>query len=231
MTHTSQRGLLEAIVFDFDGLVLDTETSSFTTAAEVFAAHGVELSLTWWSTIIGTAEHPHWSEILEAELGCAIADRDAVLAARTARHHELIELELLRPGVASLLDEADAAGIPVAIASSSPEQWVLGHVERLGLSARFATVRAREHAPRSKPAPDLYLAACAALDAAPAASVALEDSSNGVTAAKAAGLVCVAAPCAMTEGSDLSAADLIVGSLEVVDLAALRRLVAGQTSE
>ena len=55
-----------AVVFDFDGLILDTETSSFTTAAEVFADHGVELSRDWWLSIIGTAEHPHWSEVLEA---------------------------------------------------------------------------------------------------------------------------------------------------------------------
>jgi HAD superfamily hydrolase (TIGR01509 family) len=215
---------LAALVFDFDGLILDTESSSFDTAAEVFTAHGVQLSREWWATIIGTAEHPHWSEVLERELGHPIPDRDAVLAARVQRHHELIALEAVRPGVVELLDEAEEAGIPVAIASSSPEGWVRGHIGRLDLERRFPVLRCREHTERTKPAPDLYLAACAALGVDPGHTVALEDSSNGVAAAKTAGLLCVAAPCAMTEGADLSAADLVVGSLANVtlrDLAAL----------
>ena len=224
MTARAASRLPAALVFDFDGLILDTESSSFATAAEVFTAHGVQLSREWWATIIGTAEHPHWSEVLERELGHPIPDRDAVLAARVQRHHELIALEAVRPGVLSLLDEAEAAGIPVAIASSSPEGWVRGHIERLDLEHRFPVLRCREHTERTKPAPDLYLAACAALGVDPGETVALEDSTNGVTAAKAAGLVCVAAPCAMTEGADMNDADLVVGSLADVtlrDLAAL----------
>jgi HAD superfamily hydrolase (TIGR01509 family) len=217
---------VDALVFDFDGLVLDTETSSFTTAAEVFSDHGVELSREWWLTIIGTAEHPHWSEILEAQLGHPIPEREAVLAGRVARHHDLIALEVARPGVVELLDAATAAGVPVAIASSSPETWVRLHLERLALGERFAAVLCREHVTRTKPAPELYLAACLALGAEPARSVALEDSPNGIAAAKAAGLTCVAAPCAMTEGCDLSAADLVVSSLASVTLADLEQLVS-----
>jgi HAD superfamily hydrolase (TIGR01509 family) len=217
--------VISALVFDFDGLILDTESSSYSTAAEVFAAHGVELSLEWWLGIIGTAEHPHWSELLEGELGAPIPDRELVLAARLERHHALIAAEQVRPGVVALLDEAAAANVPTAVASSSPHEWVVGHLERLGLIDRFAVLRCRDDVERTKPAPDLYLAACSALAADPATAVALEDSPNGIAAAKAAGLLCVAVPGPMTAGEDLAKADLIVASLADVDLAGLTALL------
>lgn len=221
--------VLGALVFDFDGLLLDTETSAFTTAAEVFAAHQVTLDKAWWATIIGTAEHPHWSEVLEAQLGGPLPDRDTVLAERIERHRALIAAEAVRPGVVDLLDEAAAAGIPCAIASSSPRQWVEGHLERLGLRHRFAAVRSRDDvAPgRTKPAPDLFTAACDALAVEPPAAVALEDSAPGVAAALAAGMRVVGVPAGLTADADLSAADLVVPTLADVDLDRLRRLVTG----
>lgn len=217
---------LGALVFDFDGLLLDTETSAFTTAAEVFAAHQVTLDRAWWLSIIGTAEHPHWSEVLEAELGGPLPDRDAVLAGRIERHRVLIAAEAVRPGIVELLDEADAAGVPCAVASSSPRHWVEGHLDRLGLVHRFVAVRSRDDvAPgRTKPAPDLFTAAGEALGVDPATAVALEDSAPGVAAALAAGMRVVGVPAGLTADADLSAADLVVPTLADVDLARLARL-------
>jgi HAD superfamily hydrolase (TIGR01509 family) len=219
--------VLDAIVFDFDGLVLDTETSAFTTAAEVFEAHGVTIDAAWWATIIGTAEHPHWSEVLEEALGGPIPERDAVLAERLTRHHGLVEAELAMPGVVELLGEAATAGVPCAVASSSPRAWVERHLTRLELRNRFAAIACREDVEpgRTKPAPDLYVAACDALGVAPARSVALEDSPNGLAAAVAAGLATVGVPAGMTAGADLSAADLVVPSLVEIDVGRLTALV------
>jgi beta-phosphoglucomutase-like phosphatase (HAD superfamily) len=104
-------------------------------------------------------------------------------------------------------------GLPVGIASSSPPDWVEGHLERIQLRDRFAHLACHTLGIAAKPAPDLYRAACNALSVAPEDAIAVEDSPNGVTAAKRAGLFCVAVPNAVTARLDLSEADLVVPSL------------------
>lgn len=219
-----------AVVFDFDGLILDTEVPEYTTVAEVFEAHGVPLPLERWVSVVGRADNPHWLDWLETELGEPLADREAVRLARVARHHAMIAEEVVLPGVVALLDAAAGHGVPAAVASSSPRDWVEGHLERLDLRSRFAAVLTIDHVERGKPWPDLYLAATRAVGADPVRSVALEDSANGCAAAKAAGLACVVVPNDITRGSDFSAADLAVASLAEVDLAALGDLVATRPS-
>ena len=116
------------------------------------------------------------------------------------------------------LDEADALGLPLAIASSSPREWVAEHLENLGLLARFAAIACFGDDLAGKPAPDTYLAACAAIGVEPRDAIAIEDSPHGVTAAKAAGLWCIAVPHAITARLDLSHADLRLSSLADVTL-------------
>jgi HAD superfamily hydrolase (TIGR01509 family) len=226
MTGTAPRPL-QGVVFDFDGLVLDTETPAFTSAGRAFAEHGVELDREWWLSIIGTADHPHWTEYLEQRLGRSIEDRDAVLERRRVHHHDLIAAEDVRPGVVELLDQVAAAGIPLAVASSSPRDWVAGHLDRLGLRERFSAIRTRDDVgrARTKPLPDLYLATAEALGAEPGRCVAIEDSPNGVAAACAAGMPVVAVPAGMTAGSDCSAAQMVVASLTALTLTDLEALV------
>lgn len=214
-----------ALVFDFDGLILDTEWCEYHSVAAVFDEHGLELVLEEWQTIVGTADHPHWSEMLEVALGRPLLDRDEVVERRRDHHHLLIREEVVLPGVEALLEQAEAAGVALAVASSSPRDWVEGHLDRLGLLSRFAAVRTRDDVHRAKPDPALYLAATEAVGADPGRSVALEDSRHGVTSAKAAGLACVAVPNRITAGLDLSHADAVVASLAEVDLGALARLV------
>ena len=217
---------LDALIFDFDGLILDTEWSDFVSVGEVFAAHGVDLPLDEWRDGVGTIAERHWTEWLEDLLGRSI-DRDAVRAARIERHHALIAQEPVLPGVVELLDQARAAGIGLAVASSSSAPWVEPHLERLGLLDRFEIVMTRDQVAAVKPAPDLYLAATAALRADPARSVALEDSAHGCSAAVAAGLRCVAVPNRITAAQDFGHADRVVASLAGVGLADLEALVDG----
>jgi HAD superfamily hydrolase (TIGR01509 family) len=223
-------GEIGALVFDFDGLILDTETCTYETTADIFAEHGETLDLAWWHSIIGTADHPHWSEILADRLGRPL-DRAALVARREARRLQVLHGLPPCAGVAELLDAAAAEGIRVAIASSSGLDWVGGHLDRLGLRSRFAAVVTRDDlgsaSVRTKPAPDLFLLAAERLSIEPRRCVAFEDSPNGVAAARAAAMAVVAVPGPMTAGLDLSAADLVVRSLADIDLATLRQLVGG----
>jgi putative hydrolase of the HAD superfamily len=121
-------------------------------------------------------------------------------------------------GVQQYVDDAARLGLRLGIASSSTRAWVLGHLGRLGLAACWHTVKTREDVARPKPAPDLYVAAVDALGVFPQEAVALEDSPNGIAAAKSAGLRCVAVPNPLTAGMDLSGADLRITSLAATPL-------------
>jgi HAD superfamily hydrolase (TIGR01509 family) len=219
--------IVEALVFDFDGLILDTEWPEFFTVREEFANHGVVLELEAWQQIVGRADHPHWFDWLETEVGATL-ERDTIVERRRSRHHAMIAGQQIRPGVTALLDDAAAHGVPVGVASSSTQEWVEGHLERLGLLDRFAVIRCRDHVARAKPDPDLFRAAMDALGVTPARSVALEDSHHGCASAKAAGLLCVVVPNEVTRTQSFDHADLVVESLTEVSLASLSTLLAAR---
>jgi HAD superfamily hydrolase (TIGR01509 family) len=214
---------LRALVFDFDGLILDTEWSAFSTAAAVWAEHGLELDLAVWQTIIGTAEHAHWSEMLEADLGGPI-DRDKVIPARQEQHHAEVEAMDLLPGVEDLITAATTAGLRLAVASSSPHYWVDGHLERRGLAPSFETTVCREDVEITKPDPALYREAARRLGVDRTEAIALEDSHNGVLAARAAGMKVIAVPNRVTRGQDFQQATLVVDSLKDLTIPILEEL-------
>jgi HAD superfamily hydrolase (TIGR01509 family) len=174
-----------------------------------------------WGDVIGRgASYFDPYQELVARLGHDL-DRETVLNRRKARHLEMVaELEIL-PGVHDAVVEAKRLGIRLGVASSSSRAWVTGHLERLGLAGFFDCVRCRDDVVNTKPDPELYLSACACLGVAPGDAAALEDSANGIAAAKAAGMRCVAIPNPMTVGLDLSAADLRLESLADISVAEL----------
>lgn len=223
---SSDPGRPDAVVFDFDGLVLDTEWCEYATVADVFEAHGEELSLDLWRTFIGSTDHPHWADILEAQLGRPF-DRAEWVPARRLANRECTRGLDLQPGVLDLLDGLAAADVPLAVASSSPADWVVGHLRERGLVDRFRTVCTGDEVLRTKPDPALYLLACERLGVGPARAVAVEDSVNGVRAARAAGMAAVAVPSSLTAGMDFTAADLVVGSCRELDPSVLGRVVGG----
>ncbi|MEV0355331.1 HAD-IA family hydrolase [Nocardia sp. NPDC050697] len=203
--------VLRAVIFDFDGLILDTETPAYTSWQETYTGLGAALDRALWAANIGTHG---WDAVrhLEELVGHPV-DRAALRAARLARHHALIADEVVRPGVVGWLDEAKALGLAVGLASSSGREWVGQHLERLGLLERFAVLATGDRVPRPKPDPAVYRLALDSLDIDPADAIAVEDSANGVAAAKAAGLRAVAVPNAMTAELDFSRADLVLRSL------------------
>jgi HAD superfamily hydrolase (TIGR01509 family) len=206
---------VRAVVFDFDGLVLDTETPVYTAWAEAFDAHGCPpLALAEYALEVGSANVLDIVGMLRARASRPV-DVDEMHRIRRTRRDELLGASEVLPGVETWLDEADRLGIAIAIASSSPYDWVHSHLDRLGLRHRFVHVSCRDDAARvpPKPAPDVYLRACAALDVEPRDAIALEDSPNGIAAAKAAGLRCVAVPNQITASLDFRQADVVLGSL------------------
>jgi HAD superfamily hydrolase (TIGR01509 family) len=220
---------MQAIIFDFDGTIIETEGPDYQAWQEIFEGYGGELPTTLWTEFIGTAAgtfDPY--KLLEAQIGRSV-DRDAIRAVRRLRFRELVAAQPLRPGVEALMQAADEQGIPLAVASSSTRDWVEDNLTARNLRQRFRFVYTVNDAKRGKPDPELYLMTVAALRVDAATVVALEDSYNGMLAAKRAGLTCVVAPNALMGGMDFTGADLVVGSLAEVDLERLRALVSAES--
>ena len=220
---------LEAVVFDFDGLIIDSEWVIFETAKAAFEVHGHALTLDAWTTVVGTAgedSEGEW-ERLTAAAGISdflLEDYEAAYLAQDRSNRDVLPA---LPGVVELVQALTDAGIPIGIASSSSLEWLERNMTRLELHERFGTLVGRDVVGGvGKPAPDVYLRACADLGADPTRSVALEDSSNGTAAAKAAGMAVVAVPGRVTASLDFSAADRVVGSLLELTVADLEALVA-----
>jgi HAD superfamily hydrolase (TIGR01509 family) len=203
---------VRALVFDFDGLIIDTEGPVYEAWAEVYRQHGQELSLDFWKTIVGRGSN-YFDPIAELEkrLGRPL-EGDAIRAERRLRSLELVEALSILPGVLEWRTEARALGVRVGVASSSGRGWVTGHLERLGL-ADWDCIRCLEDVESPKPAADLYRSVLECLGVPPGQAVAVEDSVHGVEAAKSAGLYCVAVPSSLTADHDFSRADLVLASL------------------
>jgi HAD superfamily hydrolase (TIGR01509 family) len=217
---------VRALLFDFDGTLVDTEGAAYRAWQEVFAERGHELALERWVAAVGTIGGFDPVEELERLDGTAV-DRDALKARQLARERALGELELLRAGVPAYLDSARELGLKTGIVTSSSTTWVARHLERLGEADGWdCIVAANGDASVAKPRPTLYLQALELLSVTAAEAVAIEDSPNGVSAAKAAGLFCVAVPNAVTAGLDLERADMVVVSLAELPLTQLLSLAA-----
>jgi HAD superfamily hydrolase (TIGR01509 family) len=218
--------MIRALIFDFDGLIVDTETPALESWRRIYAEHGFDLSLDLWAGALGTT---HGFDAMEhlASLVAGVddlratalrADAAAMIARRQALKESLSAGMGVLPGVVSLLDQAEALGMPCAVASSSSYRWVGGWLERLGLLGRFACVRTADDVVRTKPDPALFLLAAACLGQAPAACLVLEDSPNGILAARAAGCPVVAVPGAITSQLVLPPADLLLPTLDALPL-------------
>jgi HAD superfamily hydrolase (TIGR01509 family) len=207
---------LRAFLFDFDGLILDTELASRAGWQLLYREHGHELPTDLWATLVGTTHAP-WDPMahLEELVGEPL-EREALNERRYAHEIALIEAEELRPGIAEYLAAARQHGLKRAIVSSSQRRWVDMHLERLEESAGWDAICTADRDPaRAKPAPTLYLEALSALDVGAEEAVAFEDSPNGVLAAKAAGVFCIAVPNEVTRELGLAeaGADLVLDSL------------------
>jgi HAD superfamily hydrolase (TIGR01509 family) len=208
-----------AFLFDFDGLIVDTEWPIYNAWRQTFRDHGHSLPLEIFTQCIGT-DFDTWSPktYLEELTGDRI-DWHLLDDARQARIEKELVGATAMEGIPKAVKAAKAAGLKVAVVSSSSHRWVDGWLEKIGLFEQFDTTICRDDAERIKPAPDLYLVAARQLALEPATCLVIEDSVNGIKAAKSAGMPSVAIPNRVTAGCDFSLADRVLKS--AVELLAL----------
>jgi beta-phosphoglucomutase-like phosphatase (HAD superfamily) len=218
-------GVIEGLLFDFDGTLWDSETVVFEAYRRMYDDHGHSLSLNDWAAAVGTLDGFDPMADLEARLG---RELDRATVDPWDQVDDLMVGIDLRAGVRSWLGEAEDLGLSLGIVSSNDGSWIRHHAERLGILDTFAVVTAADgDIERAKPNPVLYREALAALGLEAASAVAIEDSPHGIAAAKGAGLFCLAVPNEVTRTLDLSAADLVIGSFEEMSVRELLAVVPG----
>lgn len=208
--------MIKALIFDFDGLILDTETPEVEVWKAIYAEHGFEYPLEKWSQTVGGwgASTFDPAAALHNLAGSSL-DLDEVRARHRKESTALILREPVRLGVSDYLLHAPGFGLRLAIASSSERAWVEPHLARLGLKQCFEKIICGDdvESGHTKPYPDVYLKALSEMAIGPDEAVVLEDSPNGVRAAKAAGLFVVAVPNPTTAQLPMDGADITLKSL------------------
>ncbi|WCB92033.1 Hexitol phosphatase B [Baekduia alba] len=199
-----------AVVFDNDGLLLDTEEAWTRAETELFRRHGSTFTYEHKRDLIGSSHAIAAGklEVMLGQPGGGVALMDEL--------HALVMLEAAqdvepRPGAVALVDALNAAGIPVAVASNSQRAFLDLVLGAAGVADKFGVTVAGDEVPNPKPWPDIYLEACRRLGADPADSVGLEDSPTGAQAAKAAGLTVIGVP--YLPDIEIGPADIVAASL------------------
>jgi putative hydrolase of the HAD superfamily len=206
----------DAVLFDFDGILVDTEWAIYEAWRRTFRAHGHELPLDTYTRCVGS-DFDTWSPKTHLEdLTGRSFDWHQLDAERQVGIRADLEHAGPMPGVVPLLEKLRFRGAAIAAVSSSSHDWVDGWLEKLRLASYFATTVCRGDAPRIKPAPDLWLEALRRLDQPANRCLAIEDSLNGVKSAKAASLTVWAVPNRTTAGIDFSLADRVLASLDEI---------------
>lgn len=204
---------IKALIFDFDGLILETEMPVFSAWRECYEHHGHDLDLEIYAACVGSdaacfdpvsdleARHPekidwtHWDQ----------KRRESI--------QELLNNRSPLPGVIERLKEAADRNIPCVVASSSPRSWVDPHLDKLDLKHHFKSTHCLDDVTKPKPDPELFLLAASTLGVKPHEAIVFEDSLNGLNAAMDAGMPCVVIPSPVTRHLQFEGASLQLGSL------------------
>jgi len=202
----------QAIIFDFDGLIVDTETPTYQAWKEAFERYALELPLSVWSDCIGKGDEDNPLRYLEESIGEPV-DREKFVAAIDARRVDLVSDVPPLPGALETIRAAHERGYRLAIASSSPHVWVDPQLDRLGVTNMFESILCEEDVAATKPSPELFLLTLKRLQLKPSEVFVLEDSPNGVTAAKRADIFTIVVPNSITRQLELDGADMRLESL------------------
>ncbi len=211
------------MIFDFDGLIVDSEGPGFRAWSELFQSHGCTLPFDKYSACIGTIGGFDLHGYLEEQSGRSF-ERSDLEKACNARWLELMKEQPLLPGVAACISSAKDRGLSLAIASSSTQKWVTRNLRKFGLLEHFDAVCTSDHVHAVKPDPALYLLALEKLGVRSDEAIAFEDSPNGLLAARRAGIFCVVIPNSLTKNLPLELADRRLASFEEFDLDDVCRL-------
>jgi len=212
---------IKGIIFDFDGVILDTEVPEYQSWQELYAEFDQYLTIEKWATYIGAGVNAFDPfEYLEELLGKKLNEKE-LKTRRFDRSQELLEKQELIPNVLDFIEKARKLGLKLAVASSSDRPWVEGHLRKYGIFDRFDFVHTCEDVENVKPDPALFLTALKSLGINKAEAMIVEDSPNGILAAKRAGIFCVCIPNQITSQMDTSLADIQLGSLAELTLESL----------
>ena len=219
--------LLAAVIFDFDGVIMDSERAEYESHRRMYERCGIDLTLAEWCNHVGLWSDQHnesWARQLCTRTPLAPPPETYLLE----KHRILMEILPREPmaGIRDLVARLSSAAVPIAVGSTSPANWVVPSLEVFALLNSFAAVVTGDDVRKRKPAPDIYVEAATRLSVDPARAVAIEDSAPGLAAAKAAGMKVVAIPHHLTRTHDLSAADLFVSHAGEVTLERLEQLFA-----
>ena len=214
---------IKAVFFDFDGVLWDSEVAALDSWRETYASYGQHLRLDHFATRVGTVGGMDLVAELERLVGTGV-DREAVELRRGERKMELVRELKPRPGILDYIAEARRRGLAVAIVSTDDIEWIMTGLTILGLSDAFDFIECAEgDKSRAKPSPALYLSALGRLALSAEEAIAIEDSPNGIHAAKSAGLFCIGYANAVTRQLDLTEADVVVDSLDNLPLSDVLR--------
>ncbi|MEO0292787.1 MAG: HAD family phosphatase [candidate division WOR-3 bacterium] len=216
--------MLKAVIFDLDGVIIDSEPFHYEVNKKIFAHLGINMSEKEYESYIGTSHEYMWSKIKRKyNLPQAVSELVNMQVSGNINYIKNEKIEGIE-GVVSLLSRLKKANIKMAIASSSPKEVIELVINKLKISQYFSAIVGGEELKRSKPAPDIFLKAAERLKVEPANCVVIEDSENGVKAAKAAGMKCIGFKNPNSGNQNLKKADFIIEKYSSLKMSSLRNL-------
>jgi HAD superfamily hydrolase (TIGR01509 family) len=210
--------MMKAVIFDMDGVLIDSEPLHTLADNQILIDSGITAPATYFERFVGWTNQSMWEEI----------KKDYHITASAEELMELqmpLKIKLLQvgdyvpiPGIVDLLEQITGMNIPIAIASSSPLQFIEAVLEKLGLKNYVKLWLSGEEVERSKPEPDIFLKVAELLNVNPNDCIVIEDSSSGVSAAKKAGMRCIGFRNINSGNQNLSGADLIVNKIDEINI-------------
>ena len=209
---------MNAMLFDMDGVLVDSEPIHFAGRQRTLKRYGIDISAEELSNYTGILAKPFLRDIAEKRgVNIPIDEAAEFIPVDFNTEFESRKIEPIE-GIKILLENLAAKNIPMAIASSSSPQLIRKMIKRLDIEKYFTALISGHEVKQSKPAPDIYLKAAESVKVAPENCVVLEDSRSGVVAAKAAGMYCIGFRSPHSGNQDLSKADIIVNKISEIDL-------------
>ena len=217
---------IKGLIFDFDGLILDTESPRYHAWCEIFEHFKLKFDLVDYAKALGSSNE-HFNPLVELSKKVG-SDFNAPYWEKyqSQREMELLIHEPLMPGVQEYFVQAKKRQLKMGIASSSDRPWVISHLTRFNLLPYFLTVETMEDVTKVKPEPDLYQKALSDLQLESNEAIVFEDAPHGIASAKKAGLICVAVPNPLSAQLDLSQADIVMQSFQEFSLPELLNKVS-----
>lgn len=216
--------LIKGVIFDFDGLIVDTETTWYEAFKEVFnESHHMNIDLLGYSQCIGTGNdvlYNYFRELAGESVNCEMLEEQAAI-----RYETMMKTPILREGVKDYLDEAKQSNIRIALASSSSKRWVHKYLAQLNIMEYFEVINTQDDVSNIKPDPELYLKTLMDLGLSRDETIVFEDSLNGLSAAKQAGIRCVIVPNNVTKNLKFENFDVRIDSMGEISLSELLKRI------